>query len=122
MWDTIIQRNAEKNRPENALSQRDMTSYDDERPATKGDLSRLREELRGEIRASADQLREEMSGLRDELIDKMRDIETNLLRAFQDWSAPVAIQLRSIPHIEQRLGLLEERVTAIEHRQGPSIT
>jgi hypothetical protein len=75
-----------------------MSPYDDPTPATKGDLNRLR----------------------DELIEKMRDMQTEVIRAFQNWATPVSIQLRSIPQIEARLGLLEERVTAIEQGHGPS--
>ncbi len=68
---------------------------DDDRPATKRDLSILR----------------------DELIEQMRDMQTEVLRAFHDWARPVEIRLRALPNIEERLGHLEERVSAIERRE-----
>ena len=68
---------------------------DDDRPATKADLSILR----------------------DELIEQMRDMQTEVLRAFHDLARPVEIRLRALPNIEERLGNLEERVSAIERRE-----
>ncbi len=67
---------------------------DNNRPATKQDLDALREEL----------------------IEQMRDMQTEVLRAFHDWARPVEIRLRALPNIEERLGHLEERVSAIERR------
>jgi uncharacterized coiled-coil protein SlyX len=72
---------------------------------TKQDLNELRVELRGDL-----------DRLRDDLVEKMRDMQTEVLRAFHDWARPIEIRLRSLPHIEERLGMLEERVTAIEQR------
>ncbi len=62
------------------------------RPATKLDLDHL------EVR----------------LIERMRDMQTEVLRAFHDWARPVELKLRSLPAIEERLGLLEERISRIE--------
>jgi hypothetical protein len=78
---------------------------DQDQPATKRDLNELRLELHGN-----------MDRLRDELVDKMRDMQTEVLRAFHGWAAPIEIRLRSLPNIEERLGLLEERVSNIERR------
>ena len=80
-----------------------------DQPATKRDLNELRTELLTEIHGSADRLR-------DELIEKMRDMQTEVLRAFHGWAAPIEIRLRALPNIEERLGLLEERVSKIERR------
>ena len=77
----------------------------DDRPATKADLNDLRSELH-----------RDMALLRDDLIDKMRDMQTEVLRAFHGWASPIEIRLRSLPNIEERLGLLEERVSVIERR------
>jgi hypothetical protein len=65
---------------------------DDSRPATKQDINELREQL----------------------VEKMRDMQTEVLRAFHDWSRPVEIKLRAIPPIDERLGLIEERVSRLE--------
>jgi hypothetical protein len=47
----------------------------------------------------------------------MRDMQTEVLRAFHAWARPLEIRLRALPQIEERLGLLEERVGALE--RGP---
>ena len=78
---------------------------DDNAPATKSDLRQLEERLGNQ-----------MGLLRDELVEKMRDLQTEVLRAFHNWASPVDIKLRG--H-EERLMLLEERVTQIE-RRGPA--
>ena len=65
---------------------------EDSRPATKQDLNELR----------------------DQLIEKMRDMQTEVLRAFHDWASPVEIKLRAIPPLDERLGLIEERVSRLE--------
>lgn len=100
-----------------------MPTEEDNRPATKNDLNQLRTELHGdtdelrtELRGDITKLRGDMDRLRDELVEKMRDMQTEVLRAFHDWARPIEIRLRSLPHIEERLGMLEERVTAIEQR------
>ena len=65
---------------------------EDSRPATKGDLDQLEERV----------------------IEKMRDMQTEVLRAFHDWARPVEIKLRAIPPLDERLGLIEERVSRLE--------
>ena len=41
-------------------------------------------------------------------------MQTEVLRAFHDWARPVELKLRALPVIEERLGLLEERISRIE--------
>jgi DNA-directed RNA polymerase sigma subunit (sigma70/sigma32) len=72
----------------------DNLANGDDRPATKRDLQELR----------------------DELIEKMREMQTEVLRAFYDWARPIEGRLRTLDDVNTRLGLLEERVTAIERR------
>ena len=62
--------------------------------------------------------KKDLNQLRDELIEQMRDTQTEVLRAFHDWARPIEIKLRSIPAIEERLGLVEERVGRLE--RGPA--
>ena len=94
-----------------------MPTEEEDRPATKKDFDELRVETKlrdlNELRI---ELRGDMDRLRDDLVEKMRDMQTEVLRAFHDWARPIEIRLRSLPHIEERLGMLEERVTAIEQR------
>ena len=72
---------------------------EDSRPATKQDIRELREELHQ---------------LADQLVERMRDMQTEVLRAFHDWASPVEIKLRAIPPLDQRLDLIEERVSRLE--------
>jgi hypothetical protein len=84
-----------------------MPDNNENLPATKKDLNELRDSLRTEIHGHVDQVR-------DQLIEQMRDMQTEVLRAFHDWARPIEIKLRSIPPIEERLGLIEERVSRLE--------
>jgi hypothetical protein len=115
----VPQNPSENNSLRPALSTRDMSS-EDNRPATKQDLEVLRQDLHGDMDRLRDGMITEMHGsmdhLRDELVEKMRDMQTEVLRAFHDWARPVEIRLRTLPNIEERLGILEERVSAIERR------
>jgi len=58
-----------------------------------------------------------MSRLREELVEQMRDMQTEVLRAFHGSASPIEIRLRALPNMEERLVLLEERVSAIERRE-----
>ena len=78
---------------------------DDDSPVTKRDLQELRTATHAD-----------MQQLRDDLIEKMREMQTEVLRAFYGWAKPVESRLRNVDEINSRLGLLEERVTAIEKR------
>lgn len=77
-------------------------------PATKQDLLDLENRL--------DSRAHEME---DRLVEKMRNMQTAVLRAFHDWSRPVELKLRALPNIEERLGLLEERISRIERGDLP---
>jgi uncharacterized coiled-coil protein SlyX len=90
-----------------ALSSGNVRHDDNNLPATKQDLT----ELRADVDRRFDQLR-------DELTEAMRDMQTEVLRAFHAWARPLEIRLRALPQIEERLGLLEERVGAIERGPG----
>jgi len=79
---------------------------DDHEPATKGDLRLLGEELKGDLAA-----------LNESLTERMRDMQTEVLRAFYDWARPVDIKLKAIPPLDERLGLLEERVSKLERAE-----
>ena len=118
----------EKNAVVGTLNQHSTMPNDDDRPATKHDLNDLRNELHGsmdqlrtELNGNLDQLRTELNGnmsrLREELVDQMRDMQTEVLRAFHGWASPIEIRLRALPNMEERLVLLEERVSGIERRE-----
>lgn len=90
---------------------------DNNLPATKQDLNELRNELRSDMDQRFGQVDQRFDQLRNDLIEQMRDMQTEVLRAFHAWARPLEIRLRALPQIEERLGLLEERVGALE--RGP---
>jgi hypothetical protein len=61
--------------------------------------------------------REELKAMEERIISAVRDVETNMLRQFYDWSKPVEMRLRSIEDIATRMGLVEERVAALERKK-----
>jgi len=101
----------ETNSTRSTLLQHTTMSNEDDRPATKKDLSELRTELNGnmdqlrteltgnlaqlriELNGNMDQLRTELNGnmgrLREELVEQMRDMQTEVLRAFHGWASPI---------------------------------
>ena len=106
--------NRERKTASNPLSSRVAMPAENDLPATKGDINDLRTEFRGEMGQFRVQIRGDMDQLRNELIEAMRDMQTEVLRAFHSWARPIEIRLRSFDDMQQRLGLLEERVSIIE--------
>ena len=62
-------------------------------------------------------LQGQLDSLEQRLSEKIIDTETKLLTAFHKWASPTDIKLRSIPPLEERLQLLEERVRDLEMRR-----
>jgi len=52
----------------------------------------------------------------EETDEKIREIETSLLSAFHGWSTTMELRLKSLPATEQRLSVIEDRVSAIERK------
>ena len=81
-------------------------------------------ELRQYLHAMEQRLMDRIEGveiaLEHRLSDRIEAVETKLLTAFHDWARPVEIRLRTLPMIEERLGLLEERVSKIERGDKPA--
>ena len=82
-----------------------MPTPNGDQPATKADIQALDQK---------------MDQMRDDLIEKMRDMQTEVLRAFHSWARPIEIRLRTFDDIQERLGLLEERVGRIERGDKPA--
>lgn len=77
-------------------------------------------ELRQHLNAMEQRLGKEMVEMEQRLVDRIEGVETKLLTAFHDWARPVEIRLRTLPMIEERLGLLEERVSKMERGDKPA--
>lgn len=52
----------------------------------------------------------------DQTDERIFDVETKLLSAFRDWQTPIQTRLRTLPLIDERLGLLEERISVLERK------
>jgi hypothetical protein len=107
----------------------------EDRPATKQDLDLLRTDV-GQFRVDVDQRFKEFRAdvdqrfdqvdkrfeqvdrrfdqLQETLVEQMRNMQTEVLRAFYTWARPFELRMRTLPQIEERLGLLEERVSSLE--------
>ncbi|MBZ5634159.1 MAG: hypothetical protein LAO55_13645 [Acidobacteriia bacterium] len=71
--------------------------------ATKQDLQ--------ELRTHVDERLDQVDARFNQVIETTRDMQTEVLRAFHNWARPAEVKIRS--H-EERLTLLEERVSEIE--------
>lgn len=50
----------------------------------------------------------------EQLTETIRDAQTDVLRAFYNWARPMDAKVRHVDELSQRLGWIEERVTALE--------
>ena len=73
-----------------------------------------------ELRQHLNAMEQRMVEMEQRLVDRIEAVETKLLTAFHDWARPVEIRLRTLPMMEERLGLLEERVSKIERGDKPA--
>jgi len=84
-----------------------MSTKNNGRPVT-------RAQLHAELQALEDGVKREMRDMEDRLVEKMRDMQTEVLRAFHSWGRPVEIKLRRLPELDERIGLLGERISRLE--------
>ncbi|HYA16668.1 MAG TPA: hypothetical protein VEF06_04340 [Bryobacteraceae bacterium] len=94
-----------------------------------GKFAELRTEMRTEFRSGMDALRAEMD-TRFAAVDAefesvradLERLETRLLTAFHSWASPMEGRVRDMSKLAlgsaERLGMLEDRVSAIERRLG----
>jgi hypothetical protein len=50
------------------------------------------------------------------ILERIHDSETRLLSAFYGWAKPIESRLRLLSTLDERLGFLEERITALERK------
>jgi len=70
--------------------------------------------------ATKQDLADAVQQVTDKLTEAIRDSQTEVLRAFYDWSRPVDTRLRHADELVQRMGWLEERVSNLERGKPPS--
>jgi hypothetical protein len=64
-----------------------------------------------------DELKRALDDMEVRITERIFDLETKLLSAFRDWQQPVDLKLRALPLMEQRLDLLEGRITKLEQKE-----
>lgn len=57
-----------------------------------------------------------MEPMEARLLERMDATETRLLSAFHGWSVSMELRIKSLPVIDQRLGVMEDRLSAVERK------
>jgi hypothetical protein len=63
-----------------------------------------------------EELKQALAALEARIAERIHDSETRILSAFYGWARPVEMRIKQLPAIDERLGLLEERITAVERK------
>jgi len=61
-------------------------------------------------------LNKQLGAMETRLSERIFDTETKLLSAFRDWSQAIEVRMRTLPLLDQRVGLLEERISVVERK------
>ena len=61
-------------------------------------------------------VRQALTAMEGRILERIHDSETRLLSAFYGWGKPIESRLRVLPTLDERLGFLEERITALERK------
>ena len=65
---------------------------------------------------------ERIDSLETRVNERIEAVETKLLTAFYEWARPMEMRIRVLPSIDDRVGMLEERVSRIERGDKPPFT
>ena len=82
----------------------------DNTPATKADSA----EVRQDIAALEQRMKAHSEGLEERMKAHAEAIVTRLLTAFHGWARSTELKLGAMPLLEQRLSVVEERVSRLE--------
>src|ERR1700690_3770399 len=72
-----------------------------------------------EVKQARASMEGRMSAMEGRILERIHDSETRLLSAFYGWGKPIESRLRLLPTLNERLGFLEERITALERKNLP---
>ena len=90
--------------------------------ATKHDIQLLQQDVSG-LKQEIVDLRQDIDSkfahYEDRMVEKMRDMQTEVLRAFHDWARSMETRTRVLPLHEERLFILEDRVSRLERGERP---
>jgi hypothetical protein len=70
----------------------------------------------GAMEARIDRVEAKMEAMESRLLERIEQTETKLLSAFHGWSTTMELRLKSLPATEQRLFVVEDRISAIERK------
>ena len=92
--------------------------------ATKQDLAEVVQQNKRDLAEAMQQnkrdLAEAMQQNTDKLTEAIRDSQTEVLRAFYDWSRPIEVRLNRTDEIATRLSWIEGRIAALERGKFPT--
>ena len=92
----------------------------DLRRELKEDVAELRREVKEDIAELRREFKQDLAEYSDKVIETIRDAQTEVLRAFQDWTRPVELRLNHADDLSTRLGWIEDRLAALERGKFPS--
>ena len=94
---------------------------EENRPTTMRDLEAAELQVVNRLTTVMDT---KIDALESRISTKMQAMETNLLTAFHEWTRTYEVRVRglgvSVRDFDERLGLIEERVSKLERRERPS--
>jgi uncharacterized coiled-coil protein SlyX len=74
------------------------------------------DELKQAFSSLENRLVELETRLSERISERIQDSETKLLSAFYGWARPIEMRVKQLPAIDERLDLLEERISAVERK------
>ena len=89
------------------------------RSDTKQDLGQLRSDTKQDLERLRSDTQQYLVELGDRLTETIRDSQTEVLRAFYDWSRPVEARLNRVDELAQRMSWLEQRIGELERGKRP---
>ena len=57
-----------------------------------------------------------IEGMETRILERLEQTETRLLSAFHGWSTTMELRMKSLPATDQRLSVVEDRLSALERK------
>jgi DNA anti-recombination protein RmuC len=88
-------------------------------------LTATRDEMQQSLTAAKDEMQQSLSAMKDEIVEAMRDMQTEMLRGIERFARGNFSRFHTVEttqaDVNTRLGLLEERLLAVELRVPPQL-
>ncbi|HLZ49233.1 MAG TPA: hypothetical protein VKP61_00645 [Candidatus Acidoferrum sp.] len=62
------------------------------------------------------EMKEALDAMEMRILDRIEATETRLLSAFHGWSTTMELRTKSLPATDQRLAVVEDRISAVERK------